>query len=229
MAFGTLFIVATPIGNLEDISARALRVLKEVSLILTEDMRVTHKLLEHYSISTPSLSYHQHSSENRRLEILKALIDGKNLALVTDAGTPGISDPGNELIDFLLDKEPLIKVISIPGPSAVAAALSLCGFDVAKYLFLGFFPKKKQSKLLENLLAVNWPFVYFDSPYRVIKNIDFLIANLGGQRRVFIGRELTKMHEESFRGSLQEIKEKLLSAHPKGEVVVVVEGAARGN
>ncbi|MFH1543128.1 MAG: 16S rRNA (cytidine(1402)-2'-O)-methyltransferase, partial [Patescibacteria group bacterium] len=147
--FGDLYIVATPIGNLEDITLRALKTLKEVNFILAEDTRVSRKLLMHYEIDIPTLSYHQHSSDSKKFEILKMLLDGKNLALITDAGTPGISDPGNELIDFILEKEPDIKIIPIPGASAITTALSVSGFKAFNYIFLGFLPKKGNTKLFE--------------------------------------------------------------------------------
>ena len=134
--FGKLYIVATPIGNLEDMTFRAVSTLSGVDAVLAEDTRVTGKLLKHFDIENRLLSYHHHSKDERKLEILKLLIEGKNLALVTDAGTPGISDPGNELVDFLLDKEPKIEIVPIPGASSLTAALSICGFDVSRFKFL---------------------------------------------------------------------------------------------
>ena len=146
---GTLYIVATPIGNLEDVTLRAIRVMREADLILAEDTRVTGILLKHYDIDKPILSYHQHSDEGKKLQILAELVSGKNLALVSDAGTPGISDPGNELIDYLLEKEPNIKVVPIPGPAAITAAFSASGFKANKFVFIGFLPKKKRTKLFK--------------------------------------------------------------------------------
>ena len=218
--FGKLYIVATPIGNLEDITLRAKRILSEVDIILAEDTRVTKKLT---SPSTKLISYHQHSSEQKKLEILKNLIEGKNIALVTDAGTPGISDPGNELIDYLLDKEPKIGVVPIPGPSSLTAALSVCGFDVNKFKFLGFFPKKKRTKVFEEIKEGKIAYVYFDSPKRVLKTLSELLGYTGSSRRVFVGRELTKKFESVYRGEINDVLEKMKTTNPKGEVVVVVE------
>ena len=224
---GTLYIIATPIGNLEDITLRALRILKEVDLILAEDTRVTSKLLSHYEIVKPTLSYHQHSSDGVKLRILKELVGGKNLALVTDAGTPGISDPGGELIDFLLEKEPSLKIVPIPGSAAVAAALSICGFRADKFVFTGFLPKKgKQNKLIElnKLIEDGYGIVFYESPHRIIKTLETLSAVLGKDRRVFLARELTKLHESLYRGPIEEVIAKIGKDKVKGEVVVVVEG-----
>lgn len=221
---GILYIVATPIGNLKDITLRALEVLKSVDLILAEDTRVSQKILGYYDIKCKTLSYHQHSSDEKKYEILNSLIDGKNLALITDAGTPGISDPGNELVDFLLDKLPELKITPIPGPSAITTALSVCGFNVGNFLFLGFWPKKRKAKILKVISESKVPVVFFESPYRVIKTLDLLSEHLGNTRRIFVAREMTKMYETFYRGTIQEVKEKLLKDKLKGEIVVVVEG-----
>jgi len=228
---GTLYIVATPIGNLEDITFRALRVLKKVDLILAEDTRVSKKLMMHYDIKTPIKSYYQHSSEERKLEILERLESGENIALVTDAGTPGISDPGNELIDFILersDKQSLslrgrIPVVPIPGASAITTALSVSGLPMSKFLFLGFFPKKKRLKLIKLIKLTKLPIVFYESPYRILKTLEFLEEKLGGDRGVFIARELTKLHETLYRGMLSEVRGQLEKAKIKGEIVVLVE------
>ncbi len=224
---GTLYVVATPIGNLTDISQRALETLKSVDLILAEDTRVTKKLLSHYDIKLPTLSYHQHSSEKRKFEILNYLLQGKNLALVTDAGTPGIADPGNELIDFILHEVGgEIKIIPVPGPSALAATLSICGFNVNRFIFTGFLPKKRRQKLFSQVKEAKMALVFFDSPKRILKTLDVLIESFGPDRRVFIGRELTKLHETHYRGRLSEVREQLTQegSNIKGEVVVVVKG-----
>ena len=171
---GTLYIVATPIGNLEDITLRALKTLKESSLILTEDTRKSSILLKHYEIDVPILSYFQHSSEQRKLEILKHLIEGKKISLITDAGTPGISDPGNELIDYLLSYKPDLKIVPIPGASAITASLSLSGFDVNKFVFLGFLPKKKRNKLFDWLKEGKISFAFYESPNRILKTLEML-------------------------------------------------------
>lgn len=228
---GTIYIVATPIGNLEDITLRALKTLKQVDLILCEDTRVTRKLLDHFDIQVDTLSYHQQSSQAKKQEILNLLIQGKNLALVTDAGTPGISDPGNELIDFLMlyaiPSSTEIRIVPIPGTSSVISALSMCGFNINNFMFLGFWPKKKAKKLLEKIKTLDCPVVFFDSPYRIIKNLESIKKNLG-DRRIFIGQELTKLHERSLRGKISEVKllleaERKELGRVKGELVCILE------
>ena len=220
--FGSLYIVATPIGNLEDITLRALRILKEVNFILAEDTRVSSKLLMHYEIDIPTLSYHQHSSDSKKFEILKMLLDGKNLALITDAGTPGISDPGNELIDFILEKEPDIKIIPIPGASAITTALSASGYKAFNYIFLGFLPKKGNTKLFEWLKTGKITFSFYESPKRILKTLKVLGEYFGIDTNVCVASELTKMHENLYRGSIKEITEKLEKSVLKGEMVVIV-------
>lgn len=221
---GTLYIVATPIGNLEDITLRALRILKEVDLVLAENTRQTSVLLNYYDIKVPTLSYFQHSGEGRKLEILSQLLDGKNLALVTDAGTPGISDPGNELIDFLLSYDPNIKIVPIPGASAITTALSVSGFNVNKFLFLGFLPKKKLNKLFDWIKTGKISFAFYESPNRILKTLDLLERTFGKGTHVFIARELTKLHETLHRGTIEEVRDTLDEAKIRGEIVVVVEG-----
>src|SRR5260221_24568 len=225
---GILYIVATPIGNLEDITFRAIKTLKEVDLILAEDTRKTILLLNHYEIKTHAVSYHQQSGLDKKQEILNSVIQGKNIALGTDAGTPGISDPGNELIEFLLSQIPDIKIIPIPGASSITSALSVCGMDVSNFMFIGFWPKKKTKKLVDRVKILDCPVVFFESPFRITKTIDLLIENFGEDKKIFIGQELTKMHERIFRGSLQEAKLELEKEQKelgrvKGEIVVIIE------
>ncbi len=219
---GILYIVATPIGNLDDITLRALKVLKEVDLILAEDTRKTGILLKHYDVDKHTLSYFQHSGEERRLEILNQLVAGKNLALVTDAGTPGISDPGNELIEYLLSYTD-IKIIPIPGASAITAALSACGFNINKFVFLGFLPKKKRNKLFDWLKEGKITFAFYESPNRIIKTLDTIDKVFGNYRRVFVARELTKIHETLYRGNIKEVRNQLEKDKVRGEIVVIVE------
>src|SRR4030066_2260030 len=204
---GMLHIVATPIGNLEDLTLRALRILKEADVIIAEDTRVSSKLLTHYDIDTHILSYHQHSSEEKKYEILKLLLDGKNLALITDAGTPGISDPGNELIDFIFRNSPDIKIIPIPGASAITSALSVSGFKTEKFVFIGFLPKKKRTKLFNWLKSGEITFAFYESPKRIVKSLSVLEENFGSDTHIFIARELTKMYETLYRGTIREVKE----------------------
>lgn len=221
---GKLYIVATPIGNLGDISSRALDILHSVAKIYAEDTRVTNKLLKNFDIQTSTQSFHAHSSQLKFDLILKDLIDGKNIALVTDAGTPGVSDPGNELVDYLFSREPDLQIRSIPGPSAVTTALSMCGFNVNKFLFLGFLPKKKLNKSLEIIKNSEVAVIYFDSVHRALKNLEKLSGVLEGTRRVFVAREITKLHETHYRGSIAQVLAQLKEEkNLKGELVVVVE------
>jgi len=201
---------------------RAIRVLKEVDLILAEDTRVTGILLSHYEIDRPILTYQQHTSDTKKAEILGNLLTGNNIALVTDAGTPGISDPGNELIDFILQREALIEIIPIPGASAITAALSVSGFRSDKFLFLGFMPKKGKTKLFSWLKEGQVTFVFYESPHRILKTLDLLDGEFEDVS-VVVAREMTKIHESIYRGTPLEVKEKLLKDPVKGEIVVVVE------
>jgi 16S rRNA (cytidine1402-2'-O)-methyltransferase len=238
---GTLYIVATPIGNLEDITLRAIKVLTEVDVILAEDTRVTQKLLQivngkwlminenKLKNNQPSTinhqlltSYHQHSSEQKKLEILQMLMEGKSIALVTDAGTPGISDPGNELIAYLTTHIPNLTTIPIPGPSAITALLSVSGFDSSKFLFLGFWPKKKAKKLLDLIKLTQFNVVFYESPFRILKTLNLLANEFGNSTEVVVGRELTKMHETIYRGTIGEVIKRLSDKTIKGEIVVII-------
>jgi 16S rRNA (cytidine1402-2'-O)-methyltransferase len=222
MEIGKFYVVATPIGNLEDITFRAIRTLKEVDLILAEDTRKSSILLKHYEIKTPMQSYHAHTDERKMLLILNEFIAGKSIALITDAGTPGISDPGNELISYLLYRLPELEVIPVPGASSLTAFLSICGLNVAKFSFLGFLPKKKLKKELERAQNNALPFVFFESPYRIEKTMQMIHEIVGSDVQVVIGRELTKMHEEVLRGTIEEVKLKLATTDRRGEYVVLV-------
>lgn len=218
-----LYIVSTPIGNLKDITLRALEVLKEVDLILCEDTRVTKKLLQHYKIEKPLLSYHQHSKLKKLEYILQILREGKNLALVSDAGTPGISDPGGKLIekviDFLGDE---VKIIPIPGPTAITAIASISGFPMDEFLFLGFPPtKKKRKKFFNEVINSNYSIIFFESPYRILRTLKEL-KELNSELKIVVGRELTKKFETIYRGKIGKIIEKLEKEVLKGEFVVIV-------
>ena len=219
---GTLFIVTTPIGNLEDLTFRALRTLKEASFVLCEDTRVTKKLLNHYGVTTPVLSYHQHSSQKTSEHVFELLSQGKNLALVTDAGTPGISDPGNELIDYLLERKPSLNIVPIPGASAVPTIASVAGFLMDKFLFLGYPPHKKgRKKFFEEVAQASHPVIFYESPYRVIKSLTELRL-LMPQANVVVGRELTKKFETTYRGAIDQVLEMVQKDKVKGEFVVIV-------
>ncbi len=218
---GTLYIVATPIGNLKDISLRAIETLKEVDLILCEDTRVTGVLLGHYQIKTPTLSYHQHSRLKRVEYIIQLLKEGKNLALVSDAGTPGISDPGNRLIDLAVKQSDNLTVMPIPGSSALMAALSISGFPVDKFIFFGFPPvKNKRKKFFEEVADSKYPAVFYESTYRIIKTLKELEA-IDKNLRVVVCRELTKKFETIYRGSVGEVLGQLESGETRGEFVVI--------
>ena len=223
---GILYIVATPIGNLEDITFRALKILKEVDLILAEDTRETKKLLNSYQIKKVLLSLHQHSGLQRYNYILSLLNEGKNLALVSEAGTPGISDPGNKLISYLLSQNKEIKIVPIPGACALAAALSISGFPTDRFIFLGFIPqKKKRKKFLEEIIKANKAVVFYESTYRIIKTLgelkDFEKV-FAKNKKIMVARELTKKFETIYRGKLGEIIEEIKKHPLKGEFVVVV-------
>jgi 16S rRNA (cytidine1402-2'-O)-methyltransferase len=214
-----LYIIATPIGNLADITIRALRVLEEVDLILCEDTRVTRKLLNHYNLKTPVESYHQHSKLKKVNKIIDLLKQGKNLALVSDSGTPGISDPGNKLIEQIkacLPERQDVEIIPIPGASAITAIASISGFPMNKFVFLGFPPHKKaRQKFFKQVADSKYPVVIYESPYRILKTLKEL--NEAGKFDIVVGRELTKKFETVYRGDIKDIIKQI---KPKGEFVI---------
>lgn len=223
----TLYIVSTPIGNLEDITLRALNILKEVDLIACEDTRTSKKLLSRYQIQKPLTSYHEHNEIEKAKELLSLLQEGKSVALITDAGTPGVSDPGFRIVK--LASENGVQVVPIPGASAAIAALSISGLPTSSFTFLGF-PPKQNKKLIEYLERVKgYPetLIFYESPKRIIKTLE-AITEVFGDRNASISREITKMYEETLRGFLSEIKSTLESRDSlKGEFVLVVEGDTR--
>ena len=221
----TLYIVATPIGNLEDISKRALRILSEVDLILCEDTRVTKKLLERFGIKTETRSYHQHSKLKKTEEVIQLLKKGKNLALVSDAGTPGISDPGNKLVAKIVeDSLQQVKIVPLPGPSALSAAASVSGFPMDKFLFLGFPPtKKKRDKFFKEVIGSKYSVIFYESPYRIIKSLTEL-RTLDRQVPIVVCRELTKKFETTYRGTAEEVLGQMKEGEIRGEFVVIVKG-----
>jgi len=222
MGKGILYIVATPIGNLEDVTLRALRILKEVDVVACEDTRVTSKLLTHYSISKPLLSLHQHSGASQHEKIIAQLEDGKNVAYCSDAGTPGVSDPGNKLVEAAIAKD--ISVVPIPGAAALTALISVAGIDMQSFVFLGFPPHKKgRETFFKKVVETEMPVVYYDSPHRVIKNLE-LLEKFAPEKNIIIGRELTKMFEQVVRGSIDDVQT-YFAEHPdkvKGEFGVIV-------
>jgi len=219
-----LYIVSTPIGNLEDITLRALNVLKQVDLIACEDTRTTKKLLSRYQILKPLTSYHEHNEIEKAKELLSMLQEGHSIALVTDAGTPGVSDPGYRIVK--LASENGVQIFSVPGPSAAIAALSISGLPTSGFTFLGFPPKQKK-RLIEYLERIkDYPetLVFYESPRRVIKTLESM-AEVFGERNASLGREITKMYEETLRGTLSEIVTTLKSRdNLKGEFTLVIEG-----
>jgi len=230
---GDLFVVATPIGNLEDISLRALRILKEVDLILCEDTRVTKKLLARYNIGTPVMSYHEHSQVKEIKQILLLLQQDKNLALVSDSGTPGISDPGNKLISFLSEESDSLrdfKVIPVPGCSALLALASVSGLPMDKFVFLGFPPNKNKRKrffeeLFYQLNNFKHPVIFYESPHRIIKTLEEIynrFQGFGMDCQIVIGREMTKKFETIYRGKIKEVIDKIKYDKIKGEFTVII-------
>ena len=219
---GTLYVVATPIGNLEDITLRAIRVLGEVALIAAEDTRQTRKLLNHLDILTPLLSYYRGKEAERAQIILDRLACGGDVALVSDAGTPGISDPGGLLVEKAREKG--IRVVPIPGPAAVVAAVSVAGLKDSAFYFLGFLPSRKgeRQKFLQPVAAIPAPLVFYESPQRIVQSLADCLEVLG-ERRVFVARELTKIYEELLHGGLREVLADLTSRpRVKGELVVIL-------
>ncbi|MFQ6606337.1 MAG: 16S rRNA (cytidine(1402)-2'-O)-methyltransferase [Fidelibacterota bacterium] len=216
----TLFLVATPIGNLKDITLRALEVLKSVPLIAAEDTRRTRKLLTHYQITTPVVSYFEHNRATRIPQLIQQLQHGNSLALVTDAGTPGVSDPAYKLIRAALEKG--IKVEAIPGPSAALAALVSSGLPTDRFLFEGFLPARKgRKKRLEALRELDATLIFFESPQRLVRTLRDCFA-VFGDRPAVVARELTKIHEEVIRGTLSEVLSYFNHTPPRGECTLLI-------
>jgi 16S rRNA (cytidine1402-2'-O)-methyltransferase len=221
---GTLYLVGTPIGNLEDITMRALRVLKEVDLIAAEDTRHTGKLLHYFQIKTPQISCHEHNEQQKIPEILEKLQSGKSIALVTDAGMPGISDPGYILVAACVAAG--AKVIPIPGVTALVTGLSASGLDTSRFVFEGFLPVKGEVRQaqLQALKTEVRTTIFYESPHRIVKTLADLGEVCGCDRQIVLARELTKMHEEFWRGSLGEAIELYNRREPKGEYTMILAG-----
>jgi 16S rRNA (cytidine1402-2'-O)-methyltransferase len=220
---GRLYVVATPIGNLEDITLRALRVLKEVDAIAAEDTRHTQKLLAHYNIRTPLVSYHEHNEKSKARELVDELKSGKTIALVTDAGTPTISDPGYRLIVEAIGAD--IGIVPIPGASAVATALAASGLPTDRFVFEGFLSAKQKERRarLQELSGEARTLVFYEAPHRLLESLGDM-RNLLGDREIVIARELTKLHEEFFRGALSAAIEKFSATGARGEITLLVQG-----
>jgi len=220
-----LYIVATPIGNLSDITFRAVEVLRAVDIIICEDTRVTQKLLAKYQIIDKQLmSYHHHSSDNVYEKIAVELINNKKIAYVTDAGTPGISDPGNKLVEFIVNNYPDVQVVPLPGASAVVTALSVSGFNTDSFVFKGFIPHKKaRKKFLQEITESNVTNIFYESVHRIQKLLSEMWQVMP-EREIVLARELTKQFESIYRGTADDIRTKLESDLIKGEFVVIVRG-----
>ncbi len=218
-----LYIVATPIGNLEDITYRAVKILQDVDFVLAEDKRVTKKLFDRYQIATELLVWHQHSKINDWHKVKKLLINGKDLALVTDAGTPGLSDPGGKLIELILSELPEVEIIPVPGASALTALISVAGIALDSFVFLGFLPHKKgRQTLIERIKESTLPVIFFESVHRITKALEQLSDC---DRQLIVGRELTKQFETIYRGTAKEILAELNKNKQqiRGEFVVIVD------
>lgn len=218
---GTLFVVATPIGNLEDMTLRALRILKEVDALACEDTRVTGKLLAHYEFKKPLIALHEHSTGGAIDRLVRDIGAGKNVAYVSDAGTPGVNDPGGKLVQAAFEAG--IKVVTIPGVSALTAAISVCGFAMDDFHYAGFVPHKKgRQTFWKEVSEREIPTIFFESTHRIGKALDEMAVALSSDRKIFIGRELTKMHETLYRGTIDEVAKSIQATSSKGEFVVIV-------
>jgi 16S rRNA (cytidine1402-2'-O)-methyltransferase len=224
---GVLYIVATPIGNLEDITHRAVRILREADLIACEDTRQTRKLLDHYGIAKPVVSYHEHNEAKRAEELVQKLEEGLSIALVSDAGMPGISDPGYRVIKLAIDRG--ITVVPVPGPSALTTALVGSGLPTDAFEFHGFLPAKSGQRrtTLEALRDARRTVVVYEAPHRIRETMEDIAAILGPQRPVVVARELTKVHEEFLRGTAGEVLERIKERELKGEITLLI-GAGAG-
>ena len=220
---GTLYLVATPIGNLEDITLRALRVLRQADLLAAEDTRRTRRLLDHYEIARPLISYHDHNKQHRSAGLLEALLEGKSVALVSDAGTPGISDPAFYLVRLAVAHD--LPVVPIPGPASPIAALVASGLPPDRFVFEGFLPVKagKRRTRLKELAEESRTILLFESPHRLVRTLQE-IREILGDREAAVARELTKKFEEISRGPVSQLLEKYAGKKPKGEIVIVLAG-----
>ncbi|MFB5084550.1 16S rRNA (cytidine(1402)-2'-O)-methyltransferase [Symbiobacterium thermophilum] len=221
---GTLYIVGTPIGNLEDVTHRALRILRSVSVIACEDTRETRKLLQHFQIDTPTTSYHEHNKRKAGPALIRRLLDGEDVALVSDAGMPAISDPGEELVRSALDAG--IPVVPVPGPTALVTALVASGLPTGRFAFEGFLPHKgrERRRALERLKDEERTLILYEAPHRLLETLHDLRETLG-DRPMTAARELTKLHEEYVRGTVSQVIDHFNRNAPRGEFVLVVQGA----
>ena len=224
---GTLYLCATPIGNLEDMTFRVIRTLKEVDLIAAEDTRNSIKLLNHFEIQTPMTSYHEFNKFEKGRKLVEKLLEGQNIALITDAGTPGISDPGEELVQMCYEEG--ITVTSLPGAAACVTALTLSGLSTRRFAFEAFLPtdKKEREAVLQEMESETRTIVMYEAPHRLVKTLKLLAERLGSERKITVCRELTKRHETAFRSTIAEASAYYEVNDPKGECVLVIEGRSR--
>ena len=224
---GTLYLCATPIGNLEDITFRVLRTLKEVDLIAAEDTRNSIKLLNHFEIKTPMTSYHEYNKIDKAYQLVDKLREGKNIALISDAGTPGISDPGEDIVRICYEEG--IPVTSLPGPAACITALTMSGLPTRRFAFEAFLPKdkKEHQAVLEELKNETRTIIIYEAPHHLVKTLKELSDTLGGERRLTICRELTKRHEEKRQTTFAESLSYYEVNEPRGEYVLIIEGKSR--
>lgn len=224
--FGTLFVVATPIGNLQDITFRAIQTLSHVDSIVCEDTRITAKLLAAHHLSKPLLSLHEHTSTSKFAQLIERMKNGANLAYVVDAGTPGVNDPGGKLVHAA--RKERISVVPIPGASALTSAISVCGFPMDEFLYLGFVPHKKgRQKFFRLITETSRPVIVLESTHRIMKTMRALSDALDPSRLVFVGRELTKLYETLYCGTAQDVSAQLVDSNIKGEFIIIVGPARR--
>jgi len=223
MENGKLYLVPTPIGNLKDITLRALEVLESVDEIAAEDTRTSLKLLNHFNIKKSLFSYHKHNEKGKSLDIINKLKSGLNIALITDAGTPGISDPGSVIVEKCIEEN--IEFEVLPGATAITTALVYSGLDTTRFLFRGFLPRenKERNPVIEEVKNVRDTLIFYEAPHRLLNTLEYLKNNLGN-RRIAICRELTKLHEEIYRGKISEAIDFFVDNRPRGEFVLVIEG-----
>lgn len=224
---GRLYLTGTPIGNLEDISYRCIRILSEVDVILAEDTRQTQKILNHYQIKNKIISYHEHNKSEKQSYILELLLTGDNIALVSDAGMPGISDPGDDLVKACIDKG--IEITTVPGPTALISGLILSVQSPKEFLFIGFLPsnKKQREEKLEELKALPYTLIFYEAPHRLKKALSAMADVFGDSRRISLARELTKKYEQVLHFTLAEAINYYQENEPKGEYVLIVDGVDR--
>ncbi|MBQ6820656.1 MAG: 16S rRNA (cytidine(1402)-2'-O)-methyltransferase [Clostridium sp.] len=223
MEFGKLYLVPTPIGNLQDITLRALNVLNSVDEIAAEDTRTSLKLLNHFDIKKSLFSYHKHNEQGKSLDIINKLKSGINIALITDAGTPGISDPGSIIVSKCIEEGIDFEVL--PGATAITTALVYSGLDTTKFIFRGFLPRenKERKPIIEEIKNIRDTIVLYEAPHRLLNTLEYIKENIGN-RKIAVCRELTKLHEEIYRGTLEEALEYFIENRPRGEFVLVIEG-----